>query len=223
VDLAVNFSAVVGDSKFVTLLRKLEYEPFTDQKGADRYRKVYPDDSEVLCDVLIPEEDKDQSQGPLAYHFPAAGVKVALARPVLMKIESDSDAGRISAEIPLASVPAILTMKGLVLDRRLYRTAKDAYDVAMLCLFGPNRESYPTAMFEAARIEGCREAVIEAAAQIRTLFRDGDAAGTRQATISLIAQGHLPADDPAAARLQISSAILRTIPDADEILIRSNR
>lgn len=139
VDLALDAEAL-GDGEYVTLIEAMKnagYEQRTDtHKRFQLVRTVPAADGgpaiDIVVDFLMPREaDVEKNDPPLLSEFAvirADGAELALAFPQLVAISGEMiGGGRNKVEIVVASIPALLAMKGYALGKRQKR--KDAYDV----------------------------------------------------------------------------------------------
>lgn len=139
VDLSLNHEAL-GDGEYAKLVESLMRAGYAQSKYHSRFqlaRMVPPDESggppiEVVVDFLMPRDAKIvKNSPPLVQDFAvqkADGADLALRFYQMVAIDGPMpDGGRDRVEIAVASVPALLAMKGFALDGRLKR--KDAYDV----------------------------------------------------------------------------------------------
>jgi hypothetical protein len=138
VDLALNAEAL-GDGEYVTLIEAMKnagYEQRTDtHKRFQLVRSVPADEGpaiDIVVDFLMPREaDVEKNDPPILSEFAvirADGAELALAFPQLVAVSGTMiGGGRNKVEIVVASIPALLAMKGYALGKRQKR--KDAYDV----------------------------------------------------------------------------------------------
>ncbi len=139
VDLALDAEAL-GDGEYVTLIEAMKdagYEQRVDtHKRFQLVRSVPAADGgptiDIVVDFLMPREaDIEKNKPPLLSEFAvirADGADLALAFPQLVAITGAMiGGGRNKVEIAVASIPALLAMKGYALGNRQKR--KDAYDV----------------------------------------------------------------------------------------------
>ncbi len=138
VDLGLDAEAL-GDGEYARLVEALlgnEYEQRQDLRRFQLARQVPAIDGgpaiEVLVDFLMPSEAKTvKNVPPLIDQFAtirASGADLALRYCELVAIDGPMPGGgRNRVEIAVASVPALLAMKGFAIMKR--HKQKDAYDI----------------------------------------------------------------------------------------------
>lgn len=138
VDISLDPSAL-GDGQYVLLVEALQRQGYRQRQSLRRFqlgRTVPATDSgpdiEVIVDFLMPRDvEIPKNVPPLIPGFavqPADGADLALRFRQLVTIEGDMPGGgRNRVRIAVASVPALLAMKGYAIDQRLKQ--KDAYDI----------------------------------------------------------------------------------------------
>ncbi len=157
IDLTLNAEAL-GDGEYVHLVEALMrngYEQRDDHRRFQLVRVIDADDGgppiEVIVDFLMPRNAKiEPNIPPILSEFAvqrASGADLAVRFHQLVAIEGMMPGGgRNRVEIAVASIPALLAMKGHALMGRQKR--KDAYDV-YYCI--RNYEGGPAALAEACR------------------------------------------------------------------------
>lgn len=157
IDLSLDAEAL-GDGEYVHLVEALMgngYEQREDHRRFQLVRTIEPDDGseaiEVIVDFLMPREAViEKNIPPILSEFAvqrASGAELAIRFHQLVAIEGVMPGGgRNRVEIAVASIPALLAMKGHALLRRQKR--KDAYDV-YYCI--RNYDGGPAALAEACR------------------------------------------------------------------------
>lgn len=139
VDLALDTEAL-GDGEYVTLIEAMKnagYEQRTDTHKRFQLVRSVPaaDDGpaiDIVVDFLMPREaEVEKNNPPILSEFAvmrADGADLALAFHQLVAVTGAMiGGGRNKVEIVVASIPALLAMKGYALGNRQKR--KDAYDV----------------------------------------------------------------------------------------------
>jgi hypothetical protein len=157
IDLTLDAEAL-GDSEYVHLVEALMGNGYEQRTGHRRFqlvRTVPAHDGgspiEVIVDFLMPRDAKiELNIPPILSEFAvqrASGAELALRFHQLVAIEGAMPGGGHNrVEIAVATIPALLGMKGHALLRRQKR--KDAYDV-YYCV--RNYEGGPQALAEACR------------------------------------------------------------------------
>jgi hypothetical protein len=157
VDLTLNAEAL-GDGEYVRLvdaLMKNGYAQSADHKRFQLVRMVEAVDGgppiEVIVDFLMPRDAEiEKNIPPILSEFAvqrASGAELAIRFHQLTAVEGVMPGGgRNRVEIAVASIPALLAMKGQALLRRQKR--KDAYDV-YYCI--RNYDGGPEALAEFCR------------------------------------------------------------------------
>lgn len=138
VDLGLDAEAL-GDGEYATLVEALMSHGYRQRSELRRFQLLrhvpVGDDAEpidVIVDFLMPRDAEIvRNTPPLIDGFAvqrAFGVDLALCFPQMVAIEGRMPAGgRNSVEIAVASIPALLAMKGFALQGRYKQ--KDAYDI----------------------------------------------------------------------------------------------
>lgn len=138
IDLGLDPKAL-ADGEYAELVQTLMEHGYEKREGLRRFqlvRKIDPKDGgdpiDVVVDFLMPRSAEFvKNVPPLVEDFAvikADGAELALEFQKLVVIEAEMpDGGKNRVEIAVASIPALLAMKGHALARREKR--KDAYDV----------------------------------------------------------------------------------------------
>ena len=138
VDLSLDAEAL-GDGEYVRLVESLQAQGYNQQDNSPRFQLVRTvpardggPDIDVVVDFLMPREVKiTKNTPPLISEFAvqrADGADLALKFHEMVPIEGEMpDGGRNSLRIAVASIPALLAMKGYAIANRLKQ--KDAYDI----------------------------------------------------------------------------------------------
>jgi len=138
IDLSLD-AEVLGDGKYATLVESLllaGYEQRKDLKRFQLVRRVPAADGsppiDVLVDFLMPRHAEIlKNIPPLVQDFAvqrADGADLALRFYQLVAIDGPMpDGGRNRVEVAVASIPALLAMKGYAINGR--HKQKDAYDI----------------------------------------------------------------------------------------------
>lgn len=157
IDLALNAEAL-GDGEYVRLVEALMRNGYEQSKARRKFqlvRMVAVADGgppvDVIVDFLMPRDvEIEKHIPPFLSEFAvqrASGADLAVRFPQLTAIEGVMPGGGHNrVQIAVASIPALLAMKGHALLRRQKR--KDAYDV-YYCI--RNYEGGPEALAEACR------------------------------------------------------------------------
>lgn len=178
IDLSLDAEAL-GDGEYVHLVQALMRNGYAQSSQHRRFQLVRTiaahDDGppiEVIVDFLMPRDAEIKKNiPPILSEFAvqrASGAELALRFHQLTAIEGDMpDGGRNRVEIAVASIPALLAMKGHALMKRQKR--KDAYDV-YYCI--RNYEGGPEALAVACQpllnIEDAREGFLGIAEKFAT-------------------------------------------------------
>lgn len=138
IDLSLNAEALAEDDEYATLVGELRSQGYAPRE--DRYfqmtRTIDPDDGggpiDVIVDFLRPYDAVlEKNRPPLTTEFAtqrASGADLAIHFYKLVAIEGDMPRGGTNrALVAVASIPALLAMKGYALAGRYKQ--KDAYDV----------------------------------------------------------------------------------------------
>jgi len=138
VDLSVDAEAL-GDGEYAQLLESLLKQGYRQREHLRRFQLVRAvptrdggPDIDVVVDFLMPRGATiARNAPPLVANFAvqrADGAELALRFKELVAIEEDMpDGGRNRVQIAVASIPALLAMKGFAIAQRL--KPKDAYDI----------------------------------------------------------------------------------------------
>lgn len=138
VDLSLD-AKTLGDGEYARLVESLQRHGYQQRESLRRFqlvRTVGADDGgpniDVVVDFLMPRgAEITKNSTPLVSNFAvqrADGADLALRFNEVIHIEADMpDGGKNRVRIVVASVPALLAMKGYALANRLKH--KDAYDI----------------------------------------------------------------------------------------------
>ena len=138
VDLSLDASAL-GDGEYVRLVEALQTHGYQQRENLRRFQLVRTvptrdggPDIDVVVDFLMPRDVTiAKNSPPLINQFAvqrADGADLAIRFPEMVAIDGDMPAGgRNLVRIAVASIPALLAMKGYAIANRLKR--KDAYDI----------------------------------------------------------------------------------------------
>ena len=138
VDLSLDASAL-GDGEYARLVEALQEHGYNQRSNLQRFQLVRTvparDDGldiDVVVDFLMPRDAEiTKNAPPLISQFAvqrADGADLALRFYQMVAIEGDMpDGGSNRVRIAVASIPALLAMKGYAITNRLKR--KDAYDI----------------------------------------------------------------------------------------------
>ncbi len=138
VDLGLDPSAL-GDGEYVRLVEALQTHGYHKRDHLKRFQlvRIVPardggSDIEIVVDFLMPRDAEiAKNKPPLLSEFAvqrADGAEVALISNQMVAIDGHMPGGgRNRVHIAVASIPALLAMKGYAIDNRLKR--KDAYDI----------------------------------------------------------------------------------------------
>ena len=138
VDLSLDASAL-GDGEYVRLVKALQTHGYQQRENLRRFQLVRTvptkdggPDIDVVVDFLMPRDAEIvRNRPPLINQFAvqrADGADLAIRFPEIVAIDGDMpDGGRNLVRIAVASIPALLAMKGYAIANRLKR--KDAYDI----------------------------------------------------------------------------------------------
>jgi hypothetical protein len=139
IDIALDAAALKGDNEYKALIESLMehgYAQRTEFKKFQLVRQVDPKDGgppiNVIVDFLMPRDVKLTKNKPaLIDNFAvqrADGADLALRFYQMVAIDGSMPAGgRNRVEIAIASIPALLAMKGYAIQNR--HKQKDAYDI----------------------------------------------------------------------------------------------
>ena len=139
IDIALDAAALKGDNEYKALIESLMehgYAQRTEFKKFQLVRQVDPKDGgppiDVIVDFLMPRDVKLTKNKPaLIDNFAvqrADGADLALRFYHMVAIDGSMPAGgRNRVEIAIASIPALLAMKGYAIQNR--HKQKDAYDI----------------------------------------------------------------------------------------------
>lgn len=138
IDLCLNPESL-ADKQYASLIQSLLDQDFRQSNSLGKFqlvRSVQLDDGEhaieVLVDFLIPDDVRPKkNRPPLIEDFVAikgSGVRVALSYNELIEVQGSMPEGGINrVHIAVATIPALLVMKGHAIENRLKQ--KDAYDI----------------------------------------------------------------------------------------------
>ena len=138
VDLGLDPSAL-GDGEYVRLVETLQAHGYNQRDNLQRFQLVRTvptrddgPDIDVVVDFLMPRDAEiPRNTPPLISQFAvqrADGTDLALRFYQMVAIEGDMPDGDSNlVRIAVASIPALLAMKGYAITNRLKR--KDAYDI----------------------------------------------------------------------------------------------
>jgi len=158
IDLALDAATLKDDAEYKALIESLMengYAQRTELKKFQLVRTVDPQDGgppiDVIVDFLMPRDVKLTKNKPaLIENFAvqkADGADLALKYYQMVAIDGAMPAGgKNRVEIAIASIPALLAMKGFAIQNR--HKQKDAYDI-YYCI--RNYEGGPRALAEACK------------------------------------------------------------------------
>lgn len=138
IDLCLDAEAL-GSGEYAMLIDSLTKQGYRQREELRRFqlvRRIDADDGgvpiDVILDFLMPRDaDIVKNQPPLVDRFAvqrADGTGLALRFYRLVEIKGEMPGGgKNTVEIAVASIPALLAMKGFAINNRLKR--KDAYDI----------------------------------------------------------------------------------------------
>lgn len=138
VDLGLDADAL-GDGEYAKLVESLMANGYHQQKDLKRFqlvREIQPKDGgppiNVIVDFLMPRDaDVEKNDPVLIDNFAvqkASGAELALISPEIVAITGEMPkGGKNTVEIAVASIPALLAMKGFAVHLR--QKNKDAYDI----------------------------------------------------------------------------------------------
>ena len=138
VDLSLDVEAL-GDGKYGNLIRSLQNQGYNQRANLNRFQLVRTvpardggPDIDIVVDFLMPRDAKiAKNNPPLTSNFAvqrADGADLALKFNEMIEIEGDMpNGGKNKVRIAVASIPALLAMKGYAINNRLKQ--KDAYDI----------------------------------------------------------------------------------------------
>ena len=138
VDLSLDAEAL-GDGEYVNLVTSLQTQGYKQRDNLNRFQLVRTvpardggPDIDIVVDFLMPRDAEIvKNNPPLTSNFAvqrAHGVDLALEFYEMIVIEGDMpDGGKNRVHIAVASIPALLAMKGYAINNRFKR--KDAYDI----------------------------------------------------------------------------------------------
>lgn len=139
IDLSLNAEELAEDEQYAGLVESLRaqgYESRAELKNFRMVRTVQPKDDgppiDIIIDFLRPYDAViEKNKPPITPDFAtqrAYGADLAAHFYKMVAIEGDMpDGGRNTVQIAVASIPALLAMKGYAIDRR--HKQKDAYDI----------------------------------------------------------------------------------------------
>ncbi len=138
VDLSLNAEAL-GDGEYVRLVESLQEQGYNQREDMRRFQLVRTvpardggSDINVVVDFLMPRDvEIVKNTPPLISNFAvqrADGANLALKFYQMVAIDSEMpDGGHNRVHIAVASIPALLAMKGYAIANR--QKPKDAYDI----------------------------------------------------------------------------------------------
>ena len=138
VDLSLDAEAL-GDGEYVRLVKSLQDHRYRQRDGLHRFQLVrtVPSrdggrDIDVVVDFLMPRHAEiTKNTPPLVGNFAvqrADAVDLALKDYKMVPIDGEMPGGgRNYVHVPVASIPALLAMKGYAITNRM--KSKDAYDI----------------------------------------------------------------------------------------------
>ncbi len=138
VDLSLNAEAL-GDGEYAQLVESLQEQGYNQREDMRRFQLVRTvpardggSDINVVVDFLMPRDvEIVKNTPPLISNFAvqrADGADLALKFYQMVAIDSEMpDGGRNRVYIAVASIPALLAMKGYAIANR--QKSKDAYDI----------------------------------------------------------------------------------------------
>lgn len=138
VDLSLDAEAL-GDGEYVNLVEALQAHGYQQREDLRRFQLVRTvpsrdagPDIDIVVDFLMPRDAEiARNDPPLVSEFAvqrAHGADLALRYSENVTLDGEMpDGSRNSVRIAVASIPALLAMKGFAIDRRMKR--KDAYDI----------------------------------------------------------------------------------------------
>lgn len=138
VDLGLDASAL-GDGEYAQLVEALQKRGYDQRDNLRRFQlaRTVPavdggDDIDVVVDFLMPRDAEiTKNSPPLVSGFAvqrAYGIELALRSPKMVALEGNMPDGRRNRVlVAVASIPALLAMKGHAIDGR--EKPKDAYDI----------------------------------------------------------------------------------------------
>ena len=183
VDLSLHAEAL-GDGEYARLVELLTGHGYAQGEHLREFqlerRTLAPDGGppiDVVVDFLIPEGAAiAKNRPPLIDGFrpvQASGAGLALRFPETIEIEGEMPGGMANrVKVAVASIPALLAMKGLALDGRFKQ--KDAYDV-YYCV--RNFPGGPDALAEACRPLLAHEDAVAGYEHINAKFESFDGFG----------------------------------------------
>lgn len=138
VDLGLDASAL-GDGEYAQLVEALQKRGYDQRDNLRRFQlaRTVPavdggDDIDVVVDFLMPRDvEIAKNSPPLVSQFAvqrAYGIELALQYPQTVALEGNMPDGRRNrVRLAVASIPALLAMKGYAIEGR--DKPKDAYDI----------------------------------------------------------------------------------------------
>ena len=139
-DVDLNLDAeALGDGEYGNLIRSLQNQGYNQRANLNRFQLVRTvpardggPDIDIVVDFLMPRDAKiAKNNPPLTSNFAvqrADGADLALKFNEMIEIEGDMpNGGKNKVRIAVASIPALLAMKGYAINNRLKQ--KDAYDI----------------------------------------------------------------------------------------------
>lgn len=140
VDIDIGLDAeVLGDGEYAQLVESLKHHGYEQREERRRFQLVRQIDMgdggppvNIVLDFLMPRDARTvRNRPPLVERFAiqkADGVDLALRFPERVEIQGRMPTGGMNrTTLNVASIPALLAMKGFAINSRLKR--KDAYDI----------------------------------------------------------------------------------------------
>ena len=185
VDLGLD-AETLGDGEYAELVKSLLARDYNQRGNQRRFQLVRTvpardtgPDIDIIVDFLRPRDiDIARNSPPLISNFavqPADGVSLALRYYQMVAIDGDMPGGGHNrVRMAVASIPALLAMKGYAIDNRLKR--KDAYDI-YYCVrnFPDGLDALVSATMPLLDVETARKGY----SLISGKFRDADDFGPR--------------------------------------------
>ncbi len=139
-DVGLSLDAeALGDGEYVNLVTSLQTQGYKQRDNLNRFQLVRTvpasdggPDIDIVVDFLMPRDAEiAKNNPPLTSNFAvqrADGADLALKFNEMIEIEGDMpNGGKNKVGIAVASIPALLAMKGYAINNRLKQ--KDAYDI----------------------------------------------------------------------------------------------
>ena len=184
IDLSLDAEAL-GDGEYVNLVEALFAQGYQQRKGLRRFQLVRTvpsrdpgPDIDVIVDFLMPRDAQiEKNDPPIVTEFAvqrAHGAELALQYSESILLEGKMpDGGKNSVRIAVASIPALLAMKGYAIDGR--NKPKDAYDI-YYCV--RNFPGGPAALVQATTLLLSNESARQGYELISAKFRELDDFGS---------------------------------------------